>query len=218
MPGQRGADLRAPPRADLGDDEYIIEEVEEEFDLDARDPVSAASVQDFLNTLCDDTDVEEVEIESDGFHLYVRREARAAAAPALAPSAAPAAFPAAAPKASSNAGDTLDIADLLGDEEEADESVVPVTSTMVGTLRRKNYARGKPVGKGNAVEEGDMVKAGGILCMIEQLGTLHPIKAPQAGEVARFVVKDGEPVMYGQTILELSPFFGGHIIGDSKHA
>ena len=208
----------APPRADLGDDGYIIEEVEEEFDLGARDPVSAASVQDFLNTLCEDTDVEEVEIESDGFHLYVRREAPAAPVPAPAAAAAPAVAVAAPPKASADAGDNLDIAALLDDDEEADESLVPVPSTMVGTLRRKKYARGKPVGKGNAVDEGDMVKAGGVLCMIEQLGTLHPVKAPQAGEVARFVVKDGEPVMYGQTIVELSPFFGGHIIGDSKHA
>ena len=55
------------------------------------------------------------------------------------------------------------------------------------------------------------------ICMIEQLGTLHPVISPQAGEVARFLVEDGAPVMYGQTIVELSPFFGGHIIGDSKH-
>jgi len=203
-------------------DDIFVEEAEE-FDLDAVEPVSAASVQDFLQKLCDDTDIEEVEIESEGLHLYVRREAQAAAAP---PAAAPAAAPAApappapaAPKASGNVGGQLVNAALLHDDEDAeDESVVAVTSPMVGILRRKKYARGKPVGKGNAVEVGDGIKADGIICMIEQLGTLHPVKSPQAGEVARFLVEDGAPVMYGQTIVELSPFFGGHIIGDSKHA
>merc|ERR1719161_3396457 len=189
-------------------DDIFVEEAEE-FDLDAVEPVSAASVQDFLQKLCDDTDIEEVEIESEGLHLYVRREAQAAAAPP-----APA-----APKASGNVGGQLVNAALLHDDEDAeDESVVAVTSPMVGILRRKKYARGKPVGKGNAVEVGDGIKADGIICMIEQLGTLHPVKSPQAGEVARFLVEDGAPVMYGQTIVELSPFFGGHIIGDSKHA
>jgi hypothetical protein len=36
--------------------------------------------------------------------------------------------------------------------------------------------------------------------------------------VGRFLVEDGSAVEYQQTIVELSPFFGGHIIGDKKYA
>jgi len=39
------------------------------------------------------------------------------------------------------------------------------------------------------------------------------LQSPQAGEVVSFVVEDGKPVEYGEVVLELAPFFGGHIIG-----
>ena len=44
------------------------------------------------------------------------------------------------------------------------------------------------------------------------------LQAPQAGEVAKFLVEDGSPVEYHQLVVELAPFFGGHIIGDMKYA
>lgn len=36
--------------------------------------------------------------------------------------------------------------------------------------------------------------------------------------MARFEVNDGDPVAYKQVVVELAPYFGGHIIGDSKYA
>lgn len=53
---------------------------------------------------------------------------------------------------------------------------------------------------------------------VEQLGTFMPIEAPQAGELVAFLVEEGSPVEYRQPVAEIAPFFGGHIIGDSKHA
>lgn len=49
-------------------------------------------------------------------------------------------------------------------------------------------------------------------------GVLSGWQAPQAGEVVAFVVEEGKPVEYGEVVLELAPFFGGHIIGDRKYA
>jgi hypothetical protein len=66
--------------------------------------------------------------------------------------------------------------------------------------------------------QGDAIKKGQTVAYIEQLGTFAEIKAPQAGEVAKFLLVEGDPVEYGQVVLELAPFFGGHIIGDSKYA
>ncbi len=43
-------------------------------------------------------------------------------------------------------------------------------------------------------------------------------QAPQAGEIAKFLLEDGAPVEFRQEVVELAPFFGGHIIGDSKYA
>lgn len=44
------------------------------------------------------------------------------------------------------------------------------------------------------------------------------LQTPQAGEVVKFVVEDGSPVEYQQLVVEIAPFFGGHIIGDKKYA
>jgi hypothetical protein len=44
------------------------------------------------------------------------------------------------------------------------------------------------------------------------------LQAPQAGEVVGFSVEEGKPVEFNEVVVELAPFFGGHIIGDSKHA
>lgn len=43
------------------------------------------------------------------------------------------------------------------------------------------------------------------------------VQAPQAGEIVAFVAEEGQPVEYGETVVELAPFFGGHIIGDRKY-
>ncbi len=43
-------------------------------------------------------------------------------------------------------------------------------------------------------------------------------QAPIAGELVKMHLDDGAPVEYQQVVAEVSPFFGGHIIGDSKYA
>ena len=43
---------------------------------------------------------------------------------------------------------------------------------------------------------------------------VRSIQAPQAGEIVAFVADEGTAVEYAQPIIELVPFFGGHIIGD----
>ncbi|KAI8462613.1 MAG: hypothetical protein J3K34DRAFT_389468 [Monoraphidium minutum] len=102
--------------------------------------------------------------------------------------------------------------------DSVDEALVYVTSPKVGIFRRGKYAAGKRVGKDTLVKDGDVLKKGQTVAYVEQLGTFAEVKAPQAGEVARFLLEEGAAVEYGEVVLELAPFFGGHIIGDSKYA
>ena len=53
--------------------------------------------------------------------------------------------------------------------------------------------------------------------MSPNLPALFRAQAPQAGEVAKFLIEDGAPVDYQGLVVELAPFFGGHIIGEAKH-
>ena len=175
-------------------------------------------VEDFLNVLCEETDIAEVELKMGGFKMKVRRSLTgsiAAAGPLAA--AAPAPAPAAAPAPSYvSSASTFDAESSY--DSDSDESVLAITAPKVGVLRRGRFLKGKQIGKGPVVDIGDTVKKGQVIAFIEQLGTHFPVECPQAGEVAAFLVDDGEAVEYKQDIVEISPFFGGHIIGDSKYA
>lgn len=173
-------------------------------------------VQSLLSVLCEQTDIAELHLQAGGFELKVRRNTQggASASPAFAAPAASAAAVvheelAASPLPIAAGGEAL---------ETVDESLIYVPSPKVGIFRRGKYAGGKRVGKGNAVDEFTKVKKGQALGYVEQLGTYVTCEAPQAGEIVKFLVADGAAVEYGQTIAELAPYFGGHIIGDKKYA
>ena len=179
--------------------------------------MNTLQVESFLNVLCEETDIAEVELKMGGFKMKVRRSLKGgAAAAAAAPAAAAAAAPAPAPVAA--AAPSAAAYEFEASFDDADESVIAITAPKVGTLRRGRYLKGKQVGKGNLVEVGATVKKGQVIAYVEQLGTHWPVECPQAGELSAFVVEEGEAVEYMQPVADISPFFGGHIIGDSKYA
>ncbi|WP_298358561.1 acetyl-CoA carboxylase biotin carboxyl carrier protein [uncultured Litoreibacter sp.] len=111
----------------------------------------------------------------------VAAAAPAAAAPA--PAAAPAAAPTAAPAAAS---DTDDPAQHPG----------AVTSPMVGTC----YLQAEP-GTPAFVSQGDKVKEGQTILIIEAMKTMNQIPAPKSGTVKRILVEDGSPVEFGAPLM-----------------
>lgn len=69
-----------------------------------------------------------------------------------------------------------------------------ITSPAVGFF---NYAVG--LGPGLAVDKGDE------LGHVEMLGVRHDVRAPRRGTVRHLVTEAGEPVEYGQLLIELEP-------------
>jgi biotin carboxyl carrier protein len=69
-----------------------------------------------------------------------------------------------------------------------------VTSPAVGFFA---YADG--LGPGLAVDKGDS------LGHVEMLGVRHEVRAPRSGTVRNLVTEAGEPVEYGQLLIELEP-------------
>ena len=54
--------------------------------------------------------------------------------------------------------------------------------------------------------EGSKVKAGGLLARIRDLsGTVQEFRSPLDGTISRVVVKEGEPIAAGRTVLSLTP-------------
>lgn len=143
-----------------------------------------------------DSDVNELLLETPDYKLTVKRgapqvaytapaaaaptpyaETPAAAAPEPTP-AAPTAAPAAAPKT----------------------NLTEVTAPIVGTF----YASPSPEA-GVFISVGDRVQAGQVLCIIEAMKLMNEIEAESAGVVREILVKNEEPVEYGQTLFRLEP-------------
>jgi acetyl-CoA carboxylase biotin carboxyl carrier protein len=70
-----------------------------------------------------------------------------------------------------------------------------VKSPMVGSF----YAAPAPGAK-NFVTQGQAVKAGDTLCIIEAMKIMNPIKSEFSGTVAKILVQNGDPVEYGQPL------------------
>ena len=79
-------------------------------------------------------------------------------------------------------------------------SLVTVEAPMVGTFYRASSPTADPY-----VQEGDVVKEGQVLCIIEAMKLMNEIEAKSAGRVMRVLVENGQPVEYGQPLFVLEP-------------
>ena len=71
-----------------------------------------------------------------------------------------------------------------------------ITSPMVGTV----YLSPEPKTK-SFIKQGQTVKKGDTLLIIEAMKTFNPIKAKKSGKVEKILVNDAEPVEYGQPLI-----------------
>jgi acetyl-CoA carboxylase biotin carboxyl carrier protein len=70
-----------------------------------------------------------------------------------------------------------------------------VTAPMVGTFYSAPAPGAKPF-----VEIGSEVKPGDVLCIIEAMKMMNQIESDKAGRVVSVLVKNGDPVEFGQTL------------------
>ena len=143
-----------------------------------------------LARILNETNLTEIEIDDGGTKIRVSRTITMApqtyAAPMPAPvAAAPAAAAAATPVAAPAAAAPADPAKHPG----------AVTSPMVGTC----YLSPEP-GAAAFVKEGDTVKEGQQLFIIEAMKTMNPIPSPRAGKVTKILVSDAQPVEFGEAL------------------
>lgn len=73
-----------------------------------------------------------------------------------------------------------------------------VKSPMVGTFYRSASPGAKAF-----VEEGDTVKQGETICIIEAMKILNEIESDKSGKVKRILAENGQAVEYGQPLFEL---------------
>jgi acetyl-CoA carboxylase biotin carboxyl carrier protein len=79
-------------------------------------------------------------------------------------------------------------------------ALVTVEAPMVGTFYRASSPTADPY-----VQEGDMVKEGQVLCIIEAMKLMNEIESKIGGRVARILVENGHAVEYGQPLFLVDP-------------
>ena len=71
-----------------------------------------------------------------------------------------------------------------------------ITSPMVGTV----YLSPEPKTKA-FIKQGQTIKKGDTLLIIEAMKTFNPIKSEKSGKVEKILVNDAEPVEFGQPLV-----------------
>jgi acetyl-CoA carboxylase biotin carboxyl carrier protein len=141
--------------------------------------------------LARDHELNELEIESEGFKIRIRKggqilvqqEPVTMAAAPVAPASAAAAH-AAPPQESPD----IDV----------DMELAIVKAPIVGTLYRAPDPNAPPF-----VQPGDTVKKGQTLCIIEAMKMMNNIDSEYEGTLVKVFVENGQPVQYGERLFAI---------------
>src|SRR5512145_459617 len=82
----------------------------------------------------------------------------------------------------------------------AGAALVTIEAPMVGTFYRASSPSAEPY-----VREGDGVKEGQILCIVEAMKLMNEIESKASGRITKILVENGQPVEYGQPLFFIDP-------------
>jgi acetyl-CoA carboxylase biotin carboxyl carrier protein len=141
--------------------------------------------------------ITELEIDSSGMKLKIRKELPVAslvvpAAPAALPVVVPPG-PLAPPLLSSEAVSPGTVPGPPAPSEAGD--LFLVRSPIVGTFYRAPNPNADPF-----VKVGDEVEPGRVLCIVEAMKLMNEIESEVSGEMTRIFVENGESVEFGQAL------------------
>jgi len=138
-----------------------------------------------LADLLRDYGLTEVEVEREGVRIRLRRDL--APAPSTGP-AIPASSAVPTPAA------------IAATPSASEAHLLTIEAPMVGTFYRSPSPDAQPF-----VRDGDRVKKGQVVCIIEAMKLMNEIESKVAGRVVKVLVENAQPVEYGQPLILLEP-------------
>lgn len=147
-----------------------------------------------LIELLEESGIAEIEIKEGEESVRISRHTSGAQAAPVVQYAAPPAYAAPASVPAASAGSGAPTAEA-GKPAAAARPEHTVTAPMVGTLYSSPAPGAKPF-----VEIGSEVNIGDTLCIIEAMKMMNQIESDKAGRVTAVLVKNGEPVEFGQPL------------------
>ena len=85
-------------------------------------------------------------------------------------------------------------------EKKVESKYKVINSPMVGTFYRSPSPDADIY-----VEEGQTVKKGQTLCIVEAMKLMNEIEAEFKGKIVSILVENGQPVEYGEALFEIDP-------------
>lgn len=75
-----------------------------------------------------------------------------------------------------------------------------MTSPFVGTFYRSASPTSEPY-----VKEGQRVKKGDVLCIVEAMKLMNEIESELSGTIVSVLIENGQPVEFGEPLFEINP-------------
>ncbi len=146
-----------------------------------------------LVALIKNTDIAELLIERGDARLHIKRVA------ALLPTPVPGVAPYATPPVSANPAGNAAMPSV-GEVEAELLPGITVTAPIVGTFYRAASPKDPPY-----MQEGDEVRPGDVLGIIEAMKIMNEIECEVHGRIIQILVENGQPVEYGQPLMIIEP-------------
>lgn len=137
-----------------------------------------------LIDLLKDTDITDIQIERNGVKIRLKREKHLMTVEMPRQEAAPLRLESPAP---------------AGQEAET-QRLVTLTAPLVGTFYRSSSPEAKPF-----IEQGERVKKGQVLCIIEAMKLMNEIESEVDGTLVKALVENAHPVEYGEPLFLIEP-------------
>lgn len=145
-------------------------------------------IQDLIDLLRRNN-LTELELERQGVRIRVRYEVGIKTVTASVQESAPS-----TPQQPSQSATTT------GPSAEDTAGMVTITSPIVGTFYRSPSPDADPY-----VEEGDFVKKGQVLCIVEAMKLMNEIESETDGRIVKILAESTKSVEYGQALFLIDP-------------
>ena len=86
------------------------------------------------------------------------------------------------------------------EENETNSKNIIIKSPMIGTFYRSPNPESGPF-----ISEGDIIKPGQIICIVEAMKLFNEIESEVSGKIVKVIANDSSPIEFDQPLFEVDP-------------
>ena len=154
--------------------------------------MNTKEIQDIINFI-KKTDLDDVSIETENYKIRVKKNSSSISEKVVQKSEKPKIIE----KKETVVEDTT--TESITNEEKAGNNII-IKSPMIGTFYKSPNPESDPF-----ISEGDTIKPGQTICIIEAMKLFNEIESEVTGKVVKVLANDSSPVEFDQPLFEIDP-------------